>query len=694
MDDLKSYHWEYNYNTSDNDMVEDFFYPALSRSRFYYRIAGYFSSSALCSVAKGLDAFVQNGEKIFLIIGNSLSKDDIQALERGVTDTDLLNMKWQQCLKEFEEDVQLKDSLEVLAWLMANNKLEVKIGINKDENGRLIEPSYSKFHRKIMIFEDYNGNRLHCEGSFNATKSAIEINSESLSPHFSWVHGQEPYIELAKKSFDTLWNDSDPKSAVIDIPEMMRHDLFRIGTNVNPSKFMKYKRKPSKRQLRGYQNEAIEAWKRNDYVGILEMATGSGKTFTALNAVKPLCIPGRLLVILVPQRELLMQWNKDVYELLGSDTNCMLCFSGNSDWKNHMIPFFDLIDSRFSVIISSMQSMSKNDKLIEFIAQIQDRTICIIDEVHEIGSRARSKLLTRLPDIRYRLGLSATPERMWDEEGNAALNDFFGAEPVFKFTLKDAIYPKNPKDRCLCEYNYHIHICSLNDDELELYADLTSKINSKLMMADSSKSITYIVKHDKHLERLLEARSNILKSCEGRFDSIKKIIDEHHEDLHKCIIYCNSIDEIKKITKDLMIWGYNAVQYHSRLSTEQRDNALDSFRNGSAQFIVSRSCLDQGIDIPICDSAIIASSSQNPREYVQRRGRILRLHKDKDHAEIHDILVLPYEIETIKSGDVYLTDNEKKIFYKQIDRLESFRSVSMNKSQLLLEMNRLRLMVM
>ncbi|MDG6245049.1 MAG: phospholipase D-like domain-containing protein, partial [Methanolobus sp.] len=188
---LRDHPWSIRYSSGTHDLVEDFFIPALSRSRFYYRIAAFFSSTSLAVAARGISAFVDRGEKMYLIVGAQLSNEDVVAIEKGLKNIDeVLHKKWEECKADFENDL-IKKRFELLAWLIANGKLEIKIGINKDENGRYLPFHISLFHEKVLIFEDHEGNMIQLDGSINETGQAWNSNRESFCVHRSWIEGEE-----------------------------------------------------------------------------------------------------------------------------------------------------------------------------------------------------------------------------------------------------------------------------------------------------------------------------------------------------------------------------------------------------------------------------------------------------------------------------------------------------------------------
>ncbi|HPR42486.1 MAG TPA: phospholipase D-like domain-containing protein, partial [Candidatus Methanofastidiosa archaeon] len=277
---MKDIDWKCRYNSGEDNLIRDFFIPALSVSKYYYRIAGYFSSTSIAAAFRGISSFIETGEKMKLIVGNELSEMDIESIMRGNKKLDeVLLKKWEEIEKELENDI-VKNRFELLAWLIANDKLEIKIGINIDKNGRYIPYNKSLFHEKVLIFEDEGHNRIQLDGSINETWSAWKNNRESFCVHKSWVEGQDEFITSAKETFDMLWEDIDLHSRVINLPEAVKEKLIKQRPKNRPSldesdfesEYVLEKKEENKK-LRKYQEEAIEAWINNEYIGILEMAT-------------------------------------------------------------------------------------------------------------------------------------------------------------------------------------------------------------------------------------------------------------------------------------------------------------------------------------------------------------------------------------------------------------------------------------
>jgi len=696
MGSLSEYEWDTRYSSATHNLINDFFIPAISRSRFYYRIAGYFSSMSIAAAFRGISAFIKNGEKMFLIIGSELTKDDVEAINNGLKKIDeVLFKRWEECHKDFENDV-IKKRFELLAWLIANEKLEIKIGINKDRDGNYLPSNQSIFHEKILIFEDYDGNKIQIDGSINETWKAWKKNRESFCVHKSWAEGNEEFIRTAKEGFDNVWLNLDSTCEALELPEAIKKNLLSIKPKHRPEiedeidfafDEMQIEFEKEKRKLRRYQEEAIEKWKENDYVGILEMATGTGKTYTALRAIKGLDLDSKFLLIGVPQTELAIQW-ADECESVFSDKQkrIILCY-GSTDWRKNLSREIrqTLRKKELCIIITVLNTLRKPD-FIKQIVPILDKTYLILDEVHEMGSRENRKVFEKFSGIKYRLGLSATPERAWDDEGNEAIGDYFKSKPIFVWDMEKAICPPEGYEPCLVPYEYHIHDCHLTDEESTEYEELSLIIKRKMgMLTKDGKFNFKNLEDNPYLKKLMFKRSEIIKKCQEKFKILASILDNDKDSLTKCLIYCNDEKHMDYVSKIIVRKGIHCRKFFGQMNREEREKVFEIFKDGDIQFLVAIKCLDQGIDLPSCNSAIILTSSRNPREFIQRRGRILRLHPDKERAIVHDIMVFPCPIDELKSGRKKLHDFEANLLKNQLKRIDIFIDNCINKSENLLK---------
>ena len=276
------------------------------------------------------------------------------------------------------------------------------------------------------------------------------------------------------------------------------------------------------------------------------------------------------------------------------------------------------------------------------------------------------------------MGLSATPLTLWDQERNDMVLEYFGGI-IYRWTIHDAIHPPKGFDPCLSPYYYHVEFCTLGADEMERYNELSAEISKITARLNPDKEgFNKRLDSNPALQRLLFERSDVVQECESRFDLLRKVVAKYDSVLRKCIVYCNTLEEIDRVQKILSSMGYDSVKYHSQLKGKSRESALEDFRHGSSRFIIAKGCLDQGVDIPNCDSAIIMSSSREPREYIQRRGRVLRLSDRSKIATIIDFFVLPYDYDSIATGSVSLDRTESDVIRKQLDRIGIFIDDSFN----------------
>ncbi len=670
------------YTSAKHDIVKEFYTPVLSDSKYYCRVSCYFSSSSLSAVATGISNFLKKGETMYLIIGNSVSEEDADALMKGYLKMDdLLLKKWDDCISTTYGNSVLKNRFEALSWLLANDKMKIKIGVNLDNDGKIIPSDISKFHEKIMIFEDSNGNMIHAEGSNNETVSALAPNRESFSVHKSWIQGHKDIIQDAREEFWELWNNKDPASRTFEIPDALYKNIIKYSPKEMPEidNYERLEKKTiEKRELRKYQSDAIESWERCGYKGILEMATGTGKTFTALKAIERIRTDGLCLIITVPQKELAEQWIGDCRSVFGEDVPLLECRE-RTGWKTVIKQFVRLSKSRFSIMVTVIDTFV-SETFQQSILPIVENIALTSDEVHEMGATKSMGALQELSPIRYRLGLSATPLHYWDTERNDDLTLFFG-NVIFSWDMKKAINPPHGYLPCLVPYSYQIKFSCLDEKELDDYCKISNEINKYIARKEKDLKMSFmkIIREDKNLQNLLFKRTAIIQRSKDRLNILKEIITENISILKKCIIYCENIKEIETIRKIVTNMGYDTLIFHSGLKSEERKNALKDFRYGTSRFIIAVGCLDQGVDIPNCDSAIILSSSKNPREYVQRRGRILRPNgKEKTISNIFDVIVFPFSVEWMLSHEEEITNLEKDLIRSQISRLEAFTEESIN----------------
>lgn len=410
------------------------------------------------------------------------------------------------------------------------------------------------------------------------------------------------------------------------------------------------------------------------------MATGTGKTRTALGAVATMqrTVKSRFFTIIAaPQNTILVQWKKDSSAIKLFDT-AVFADSSNPKWKeelaNIIIDFNDGMEGNYGVF-TTYNTLSSGE-FIKLSERIKDNSLLIADEVHWAG--ADTFQLGLLSQYTYRLGLSATPRRFMDEEGTSLVNSYFG-DVVYEFGLDRALSEINPStgETFLCPYNYYPEFVSLSGAELIEYHEYCEKIRRQYAKEHNKKEPS------EYLQRLYEKRQAIVVNASSKYAALKEVL-ERNSSIKYLLVYCSpeQIGKAQDILNELQIVNHRftgeegtspRVEYGYR---SERDHLLSLFESGAYSALVAMRCLDEGIDIPRAETAVLVASSLNPRQYIQRRGRLLRRHPSKKIVNIYDLIVLPFPI---GSMDITLGPEEIKMIKKEFYRQEEFSSLADNK---------------
>lgn len=409
---------------------------------------------------------------------------------------------------------------------------------------------------------------------------------------------------------------------------------------------------PKDVKLRPYQHLAYQKWKKNNCSGIFAMATGTGKTITSINCVYEeyslaLADSGKdeyHVLVLVPTQPLLNQWVK---ELATWGMNSVYRVSGDYNWRKEMQEL--LTDQVFGLsidfaIVATYRSFAHPD-FLELLAQLPQDIILIADEAHNVG---QAQIQATINSVKFgkKIGLSATPKRIYDTDGTAALERFFNDRPPYTFSLymEEAISTGS-----LCKYDYFPRLVELTHEELEQYVELSIKI-AKLSGRNDDVDSSIV-------ERLLLKRKRIVNKAKNKLTALADIVKEikKREPLEYCFTYApggESTDEDEQAITDntrlirqmqcVIEKNSPGTTTHAYLGeTTDREAVLKSFEDGHINMLLAINCLDEGVDVPRTGIGIFTSSTGNPRQFIQRRGRLLRRHKDKDRALIYDMVVIP-----------------------------------------------------
>jgi len=231
---LRDHDFHISYGPAD-DRLHDFYIPALSCSLRYDRTAGFFSSTALAVAAAGVARLIANGGSMRLLVGAELSKADVRAIAHGQALSDVVAERLVAALSEPEEEVMLR-RLEVLAWLVATGRLDIRVVLPKGPDGRPLPASQCQdyFHPKEGLFTDRQGDQIAFSGSVNESATGWQHNYEQFSVYFSW-NATAPYLAQVRYRFERLWNGQEPYWIALDVPEAARQRLLRYRPATAPT---------------------------------------------------------------------------------------------------------------------------------------------------------------------------------------------------------------------------------------------------------------------------------------------------------------------------------------------------------------------------------------------------------------------------------------------------------------------------
>lgn len=680
------------YDSDVDDILNDFYIPALSQSVVYKRLAGFFSSSALAVAARGITKLISNGGHMKLITSAKLRRQDIEIIKEAYETPEKIIEK--MMLEDLDnlEDKFVEDHVQALGWMIANKKLEIKVAIVYGEDELpLDENSIEKegiFHQKVGILEDEEGNMISFSGSDNESASGWESHIEEFKVFRSWGDVEKEYLDADLKKFEKFWDGHPKRTKVIDVPTAVKEKLIEKAPEnieiLNLEKWQKRKPEPRKKiiTLWKHQEDAIDKWLNNGKTGIFEMATGSGKTFAALGCLKKMSESEKKLIVIVtsPTKHLLKQWENEIRKF-DIHWRIIIADSSNPGWKNKLVDYLRDIENDISekiIILTTPNTFSSNE-FTEMINETSTKVFLIGDEVHTLGAPERQKGL--LDRYEFRLGLSATPKRYFDEPGSKKLFEYFG-DVVSVFSIKDAIATVNPKtgETYLAQYEYEPYFVEMTDEEFHRYQSETKKIARQYYASKSNQE-------RKELFNLLcIKRQENVKNAQNKYVVFEKILDTIGGGVKHCFVYC-SPKQIKRVQRilndrDILQHKFTAVE-----NVAQREILLRKFAEGDYQVLVAMKCLDEGVDVPPARTGILLSSSGNPREYIQRRGRLLRRFPGKDKATLYDIIVLP---SSQRSFDPDFFELERKILTKELKRYEEFAYDANNTPECLEQVKKVR----
>ena len=691
------------YRSLLDSVAKDFYIPLLIQAVKYQRAVGFFSSSCLVEISKGISELAKNGGKIQLVASPYLSDEDIEAIKSGYAMRDqvvkeAIRRKMTEGKTPFE-----KARLNLLANLISDNILDIKIAFTEDSD------RMGMYHEKMGIITDAEGNRVAFAGSMNESAAAMTLNYETIDVYCSWK-GEVDRVIAKENAFASIWNDTEPNIKIIDFPELKQEiiDKYKYAVpdfeidkkeyapdidtvlHTDLGVYTEYGPKfPEWFKLHDYQDEAITEWQKRNYRGIFDMATGTGKTYTGLGALTTLSknLGHKLAAIIVcPYQHLVEQWVEDILKF-NIDPIIGYSDSSQKDWpkrlKNAIRDQKLKVRGRGFFCFICTNATFSSDYVQAQLAKIKSDTLLMVDEAHNFGAPYLSCLL--YDNYKYRLALSATLDRHNDEEGTTKLYDFFG-EKCIEYTLDRAIEEKK-----LTKYKYYPIVVTLTEEELEAYDNLSYEIGKCIMKDKNGK-----IKLSSKGEKLALKRSRIIAGAKNKLTMLEKVIQPYIHDKH-ILVYCGATkgleqnqdrsdvdsEDIRQIdaVTDLLgnKLGMEVSQFTSKESVEEREVLKREFSSGDTlKVLIAIKCLDEGVNIPKIKTAFILASTTNPKEYIQRRGRVLRLAEGKEYAEIYDFITLPYDTESVTSLTEAQVKRNFTLVKIEVRRAEEFSRIAVN----------------
>lgn len=636
--DLSQLNLQVAYHKGKDDIARDFYLPCMERAQRYDRAVGYFRSTAFLIAWPALKGFIARDGTMNILCSQLLADQDVVALEQGYagrTD-ELLGERLREEVASLLRDPVLRQPTSVLAGLVARGNLNLQIAILRETDmasahGRI-------FHDKLGIFHDAHSNRVVFKGSMNETWSglAADGNLESVDVAASWLGGRDlERCNFEQAYFDDLWSRRYPGLLVRPFPEVARAELARaVPDDLDDAidRLLSAKSDTADargRVLRSHQSLGLASWAANDRKGILAFATGSGKTFTAITAIREAMTRfGETVLVVVPDRTLFAQWDKELRETTADlKPRILRAGASHNGWRATLRQWTQPGEQR-RLILATVRTASSDD----FLARIASggKLMIVADEVHRLGS-AQNRRLMREDLFGARLGLSATPERFGDPAGTSAIRDFFRTILTPRYTLADAI-----RDGVLTPYFYRPHALRLEADEAEAWQKASrdiARLQARQLAGDPAPGL------GQRLQQALFARARLVKQAQAKVALAVQVMRDHYRPGGRWLIYCDDGAQLGRVDAALGEIGITTLPYHSAMAGDRA--ATLRWLEVKGGVVTAIKCLDEGVDVPSITHALILASSKNPREFVQRRGRILRRAEGKALAYIHDAIVLP-----------------------------------------------------
>lgn len=585
---LRNLRYQEDYRSGYNNLVEEFFRPSLREATTYWRAVGYFSSTALESFGAPLGEFILNDGKIRLVTSVELTEADLNAIANGTSREAICAERVEQIVSdEFADGVG--DGVARLSRLLELGRLEIRIAVPKHGSGI--------YHEKIGVFQDANGEYVAFSGSSNESRNAFENNRECIDVYPAW----DSPVRAARKlqHFEQVWAGTDIGVEVYSFPEAATQRLlqtYRAHSRTQQPQINKWQ----------HQDKALEIFLAAER-GVLNMATGTGKTRTALKIAKTLFDQSKIdnVIVAMDGTDLLNQWYE---ELLSARRQLGRSPQIYRDYEAHKELADYSLSTRERILLVSRRGGADRDPIASALRSLDHRTakrtLLVHDEVHRLGSEGTRGRLAGLSDaVRYRLGLSATPDRAYDDDGNAFIEEHIG--PVLmSFELSDAI-----ARGILAPFNYHPLPYELTQEDRARLRDVYRKRAARAAAGDPMRD-----------EEVWRELANVYKTSPAKLPVFEEFIAEHQDLLERCIVFVQNKEYGRQVLE--LIHKYRP-DFHSYF-TDENSTTLRRFARGDLQCLVTCHRLSEGIDIKSLNTVILFSSDRTRLETIQRIGRCLR----------------------------------------------------------------------
>ena len=693
------------YKSDQDDILRDFYFPALAVANRYDRAVGYFSASSLSEAAQALTVFIKGDGVIRLIVGAFTAQSDVDAVREGLRlkeVSDRIGAEMVEAISKIDDEL-FEHRFKALAWLIAHNRLEIRVALRP--NGI--------YHDKVGIIGDANKDALVFSGSANESAAALlpTLNYESINVFPTWRPELADFHEPHRESFTRLWDNRSRGTVVIDLPTALKDNLLEVASKLDSPPDSEREAEiagrlraledseitdPATRaprapkmingmpfSMRQHQTDALRAWQANGYRGIFDLATGAGKTITAAYATVQMAkgVQGLTAIIAAPYQSLADQW----CEILEAfNIRPLQCYVSKENWHEDLLK--RVLDMQagtdvFHAIVVVNRTLTSPEFQSAISRMPGNRLLWIGDECHHHGS---SSVASALPEqAHYRIGLSATPMHYLDEERNDRLKAYYGPV-IFSYSLAQAI-----EDKVLTPYNYYPSIVPLTAEEADDFIKLSDDIARAFMRDGESSGPPSTI-----LTALLMKRARIVGAAANKMSALQRTLAGQAPQQH-ALFYCGDgqVDaderdgdvpredamqrtrQIEAVSRMLDGQGWKVSRFTARESRGEREAILQSFKTGAIDGLVAIKCLDEGIDVPACSTAYILASSRDPRQFIQRRGRILRRSPGKTLANIHDYIVVLPEGAEDESGAA------RKLITAELKRVAEFSGLAENRNE-------------